>query len=89
MEREQAPANEVALLGLPQPQRDVGLAHGKVEFVVGQDDLKLDIGIKLAEFGETRRQPYRAEAGVGGDPEQAVAACRGRPTGARARFRAC
>ena len=72
MDRKQPPADEIGLGRLAQPQCDIGLAHGEVQFVIGQDHDQFDIGIKLAEFRQARRQPGGAEAGIGGDFQQAM-----------------
>ena len=72
MDGKQPPADEVGLGRFAQAQRDIGLAHGEVQFVIGQDHDQFDIGIKLAEFRQARRQPGGAEAGIGGDLQQAM-----------------
>ena len=47
MHGEQAALDEVGLLRLAQPDRAVGLAHGEVEFLVGEDELQADLGIEF------------------------------------------
>ena len=61
MDGEQAAADEVGLRGFAQAQRDIGLAHAEIEFVVGQQKLQLDFRIELEEFPKPRRQPIGAE----------------------------
>ena len=62
MHGEQAPPDQVGLHRLAHPQGDVGLAHADVELLVRQDEVELNIGIEFEEFGDTRRQPFRADA---------------------------
>ena len=50
MHREQPALDEVRLLRLAQPDRAVGLPHGEVELLIGEDQLQLDIGIEIEEF---------------------------------------
>ena len=62
MHGEQPALDEVGLLRLAQPDRAVGLAHGEVEFLVGEDQLQLDIGIEVEELLDALGQPAGAEA---------------------------
>ena len=72
MHREQLALDQVGLRRLAQPDRDVGLAHGEVELLVGGDQRDADVGIEVEEFAEPRRQPMDAEAGRGRDLQLAV-----------------
>ena len=71
MHGEQAALDEVGLLRLAQPDRAVGLPHGEVEFLVGEDQLQTDLGIELEEFRQPLGQPAGAEPDGRGDPQQA------------------
>ena len=64
MHREQLALDKVWLRRLAQPDGDVGLAHGEVEFLVGGQQRDVDIGIEIAELAEPRREPMDAHAGV-------------------------
>ena len=63
--REQLALDQVGLGRLAQPDRDVGLAHGEVELLVGGDQRDADVGEQIHEFAEPRRQPMDAHAGRG------------------------
>ena len=71
MHGEQPALDQVRLLRLAQPDGAIGLAHGQVEFLVGEDELQLDIGIEVEEFRHALGQPAGAEADRGGDPQHA------------------
>ena len=71
MHREQPALDEVRLLRLPQPDRTVGLAHGEVELLVGEDELQLDVGIEVEELLDALGQPAGAETDGGRDAEHA------------------
>ena len=43
--------------GPAQAERHVGLAHGEVELLVGQDQLDLDVRVEVEELADPRRQP--------------------------------
>ena len=66
--REQLALDQVGLRRLAQPDRDVGLAHGEVELVVGQDQRDADVGIEIEELAQPRRQPVRADARAWSSP---------------------
>jgi hypothetical protein len=72
MHGEQPAADEVGLHRLAQPQRDIGLAHAEIEFVVGQQKLQLDFGKEFDEFAEPRREPIGAERERRGHAQIAV-----------------
>ena len=71
MHGEQPALDEVGLLRLAQPDRAVGLAHGEVELLVGEDQLQADLGIELEEFLHALGQPAGAEPDGGGHPQHA------------------
>ena len=70
--REQLALDQIGLGGLARADRDVGLAHRKIEFLVGHDQRDPDLGIKRGEFAEPRNQPVDADARRGGDLEVAA-----------------
>ena len=72
MHREQLALDQVGLGRLAQADGDVGLAHRQIEFLVGGDQRDVDIGIKIEEFAEPRREPMHADAGRGRHFEFAV-----------------
>ena len=72
MHREQFALDQVGLRRLAQADGDVGLAHGEIELFVGGDQRDVDVGIKIEEFAEPRREPVHADAGRGGDFQFAV-----------------
>jgi hypothetical protein len=47
------------------------LAHGEVQFLIGQDELQADFGIEFDEFLHALGQPAGAEADRGRHPEHA------------------
>jgi hypothetical protein len=61
MHGEQPALDEVGLLRLPQPDRAIGLAHGEVELLVGEDELQLDVGVELEELLQPFGEPACAE----------------------------
>ena len=71
MHGEQPPLDEVGLLRLAQPDRAVGLAHGEVELLIGEDQLQLDLGIEVEELLDALGQPAGAEPDGGGDAQRA------------------
>src|SRR5579883_2433963 len=58
MHRKKAAPDEIGLGGLAQPQGNVCLAHRKIEILIGQNNLKLDVGVKF----EKRPKPWREPA---------------------------
>ena len=72
MHGEQLALNEIRLRRLAQPDGDVGLAHGKVEFFLGGEQRDADVRIELEEFAEPRRQPVNADARRRGDAQIAI-----------------
>ena len=70
--REQLALDQVGLGRLAQPDRDVGLAHGEVELLVGGDQRDADVGEQVHEFAEPRRQPVDADARRGRHLQLAV-----------------
>ena len=74
--REQAPLDQVRLRGPAHADRHVGLAHGEVEFFVGEDQLDPDIRVEVEKLTHALRQPRGAESDRGGDLQIA-----GRPLG--------
>ena len=62
MDGEEAALDEVRLRRAAQPDGDVRLAHGEVEFLVREDELDAHVGIEVEELGDALRQPDRAEA---------------------------
>ena len=70
--REQLALDQVGLGRLAQPDGDVGLAHGEVEFLVRGQERDVDVGIEIAELAEPRGQPMDADAGRGGHAQVAV-----------------
>ena len=71
MHGEQPALDEVGLLRLAQPDRAVGLAHGEVELLVGEDQLQLDVGIEVEELLDALGQPAGAETDGRGDAQRA------------------
>ena len=71
MHGEQPALDEVGLLRLAQPDRAVGLAHGQVQFLIGEDQLQLDFGIEIEEFLDPLGQPAGAEPDGRGDAQLA------------------
>ena len=51
--------------------RNVGFAHGQIEFAIVDDQGQLDIGEVLDELADPRGQPTRAQSGGGGDHQRA------------------
>ena len=72
MHREQLALDQVRLGRNAQADRDIGLAHGEIEFFIGHDQRDADIGIEVDEFADLRRQPMGAEPDRGGDLQIAV-----------------
>ncbi len=70
--REQLALDQVRLRRLAGADRDVGLAHRQIEFLVGHDQRNPDLRIERGEFAEPRDQPVDADAGRGGDLEVAA-----------------
>ena len=70
--REQLALDQVGLRRLAQPDRDVGLAHGEVELLVGGEQRDVDVGIEVEELAEPRREPMDADAGRGRHAQVAV-----------------
>ena len=75
--REQLALDQIGLGRLAQPDGHVGLAHREVELLVGGDQREMDVGIKLEEFAEPRREPMHADAGRGGHVATRRSAFRG------------
>ena len=71
MHREELALDQIWLQRLAQPDRAISLAHGQVQFLIGQDELEVDLRIELEEFGNALRQPPGAEPYGGGDAQQA------------------
>ena len=71
MHGEQPALDQVGLLRLAQPDRAVGLAHGEVELLIGEDQLQLDVRIELEELLDALGEPAGAEPDRGGHPEHA------------------
>ena len=67
MDREEAALDQVRLCRAAQADGDIGLAHGKIEFLVVEDQFDPDIGIEIEKLADALRQPDRAEADRGGD----------------------
>ena len=75
MHGEQPALDKVRLLRLAQPDGAVGLAHRQVEFLVGEDQLQLDVRIEIEEFRDALGQPAGAEADGRGHPQDCRTAC--------------
>ena len=69
LDREQAALDQIGLSRTPQPDRDVGLAHGKVELVVGQDQLDVDLRVEVEKLRDAVGQPDAADPDGGRDLE--------------------
>ena len=69
---EQLTLDQVGLGRLAQADRDIGLAHRKVELLVGGDQGEINVGIKLNELAEPRSEPVHADARRGRYPQIAV-----------------
>ena len=72
MHGEEPAADQIRLDRLAQAQRHIRLAHAEIELVLGEDHLHLDVGIKLEELAEPRRQPIGADAVGRGDAQLAM-----------------
>ena len=70
--REELALNEVGLRRLAHADADVGLPHREIEFFVGDEELDVNVGIKLDEFAEPRNEPVHAEARRRGDAQVAI-----------------
>jgi hypothetical protein len=57
MHREQPPLDQVRLGRTAHADRDVGLAHGEVQLLVGEHQLDPYIRIEIEEFRDALRQP--------------------------------
>ena len=71
MNGEQPTLDEIRLLRLTQAYGAIGLAHGQVELLIGEDELQADLGIELYEFLHALGQPASAQAHRGRDPQHA------------------
>ena len=58
---EQAPLDQVRLNRTPQPDRQIGLSHGKVEIVVGEDQLNVDLRVEVEELCDAVGEPDAAD----------------------------
>ena len=61
--------NQVRLARRPHADGEVGLAHGQVQLAIVEDQAEGQVGVKLDELPNTRRQPQGAEGDRGGDLE--------------------
>ena len=66
---EQAPLDQIRLNRTPEPDRKIGLAHGKVEIVVGQDQLHVDLRVEVEEFRDAVGEPDATNPDGGRDLE--------------------
>ena len=64
---EQRTPDQLALLRLAGPDRDVGRAHGDGDLLVGEHQLDADVGIELEKLAQALRDPHRAEPDRRGD----------------------
>lgn len=62
LHREQLAPDEIALLRLSRPHRDVRDAHGQIHRLIVEDDLDADVRIEVQELADALRHPDRAEA---------------------------
>ena len=72
MHREQLAPDQIRLRRLAQADGDVGLAHGEVELLFGGNQRDVNVGIKIEEFAEPRRQPIHADAWCRRDLQLAI-----------------
>jgi len=70
--RKKLALDQVRLGRLAQADRDVRLAHGEVEFLVGGEEGDADLRIEIAELAESGCQPMDADADRGGDLQVAI-----------------
>ena len=57
-------ADQIGLVGWRSLDRHIGLAHRKIELLVGGDQRDADVGIEIDELAQSRREPMHADAGV-------------------------
>jgi hypothetical protein len=71
MHGEELALDQVRLGRAAEPDRDIGLAHGKIELAVVEQHGDRDLGIELEELRDPGREPDRTEADCRRDPELA------------------
>jgi hypothetical protein len=59
---EQAALDQIRLNRTPQSDRQIGLPHGKVEIIVGEDELHIDLRIEIEKLCDAVGQPDPANA---------------------------
>ncbi len=69
MHGEELALDEIGLRRPAQADRHIGLAHGKIELAIVEQQRHADLRIEFGEFGDARRQPDGAEADGGGDAQ--------------------
>ena len=62
MHREEAALDQVRLGRPAQAQGDVGLAHGEVELLVGEDQLDPHVRVEVEELADALGEPHGADA---------------------------
>ena len=65
MHREKAALDQVRLGRAAHPDGHIGLAHGEIEFLVGEDHLDPHVRVEVQEFTHPLREPGHAEADRG------------------------
>src|SRR5579872_1815537 len=72
--RQEMALDEIGLTRRRHADRDIGLAHGKIELAVIDDEAHLDLGVKLEKFPDTGGEPGRAEGDRGRHLERTLGA---------------
>ena len=71
LDADQVALDQIGLARRGHADRDIGLAHRQVELRIVDDEADLDLGIKVEELADARREPDRAERNRGGDLQRA------------------
>src|SRR5690606_27016618 len=77
MHREQAALDQVRLLRLPQAYGAIRLPGGKIEFLIGEHQLQVDLGIEVEKFLGTFGEPARPQPYGGVDAQDSGGPFRG------------
>ena len=72
MHGEELALDQVGLGRLAQPDGHVGRSHRQIELLVGGDQREMNVGIKLDELAQSRREPMHADAGRSGQSQLPV-----------------
>ena len=72
MHREQLALDQVGLNGRAHAERQIGLALGKIQFLVVHHQMHFHVRILGQELAQPRQQPIGADAMAGGDVQRAA-----------------